>query len=526
MIRKRRLLACAALAAALALGACGSPNAGTGGTGDNAPSGATGAPVPGGNARILMLQDPNSMDPAVLGNAYAVAAVLGNSLYGELMTNDPTTGQVQFKMAQSFTTTDGGTTFELKLRPGLVFSDGSPLDATAVKVNWDRIKDPATGSAARGDAAMVASTAVVDPTTLKATLVTPIPSYAQSVLGSSMNWIASPAALAGGKQAFDANPIGAGPFTLKSWTRQAAIELVKNPRYWDAPKPYLDSVTLRASLDAGQRVNSVISGGADVSVESDWATLAKATSSGLPTTVMPVSGGIYMALNSRRAPFDDVRARQAVAAALDMDALNLAVYSGKGKTADKLFDQSSPFFSDTPLRKPDKATAQRLFDELAAEGKPVSFSFSAFATSENRALAEAVQAQLATFKNVTMQVKVIDLSQANVLFGTHDFDTVISSAFFTDPDPRLYTVFNSGSASNMSGVGDPVLDQALLQGRTATSVDQRKAAYATVQQRVTDLVPVIFITRSAPSVMTSKKVGGVVQYGLGSLQPEELWIQK
>jgi peptide/nickel transport system substrate-binding protein len=241
---------------------------------------------------------------------------------------------------------------------------------------------------------------------------------------------------------------------------------------------------------------------------------------------MPLSGGIFMALNSRRAPFNDVRARQAVADALDMDALNLAVYNGTGKTADQLFDKSSPFYTDTPLRKPDKAAAQKLFDELAAEGKPVSFAFTAFATSENRALAEAVQAQLSAFKNVTMQVKVVDLSQSIPLFGTKDFDTVISSAFFADPEPRLYTVFAGSSASNMSGVGDPQLDQDLLQGRAATSVDQRKAAYAALQQRLSDLVPVIFMTRAAPSVMTTKNVGGVQQYGLGSLLPEELWIKK
>src|ERR1700755_3099916 len=112
-----------------------------------------------------------------------------------------------------------------------------------------------------------------------------------------------------------------------------------------------------------------------------------------------------MALNSRRAPFNDVRARRAGAAALDRDGLNLAVYKGTGKVADPLFDQSSPFYTDTPLRKPDKDTAQKLLDQLAAEGKPVSFTFSAFATSENRALAEAVQAQLSAFKNVTMQVR-------------------------------------------------------------------------------------------------------------------------
>ncbi|CAI7975040.1 Extracellular solute-binding protein family 5 [Frankia sp. Hr75.2] len=186
-----------------------------------------------------------------------------------------------------------------------------------------------------------------------------------------MNWIASPASLKRGQEAFNAKPIGAGPFTLESWTRQADIRLVKNPRYWDAPKPYLDRITLHSALDGNQRYNTLLTGGADVAIDSSWINFDKAVRAGLPTDVMHLSGGILVALNMRRPPFNDIRARQAVATALDMDALNLAAYNGTAQLADTLFTKASPFYSQTPLRKTDKVTAQRLFDELAAEGKPV-----------------------------------------------------------------------------------------------------------------------------------------------------------
>ncbi|WP_235013539.1 ABC transporter substrate-binding protein, partial [Parafrankia sp. Ea1.12] len=77
----------------------------------------------------------------------------------------------------------------------------------------------------------------------------------------------------------------------KSWTRQAAMELVKNPRYWDAPKPYLDTLTFQAALDSNQRYNTLISDGADVAVETNWINLAKAEKAGLPTDLLPLSGG-------------------------------------------------------------------------------------------------------------------------------------------------------------------------------------------------------------------------------------------
>ncbi|OHV43750.1 ABC transporter substrate-binding protein [Parafrankia colletiae] len=478
----------------------------------------------GGEGRVLLLSDPRTLDPAILGNAYASGALLGNALYGTLMTNDEA-DEVHYSMAESFTTTDNGKTFTLKLRPGLVFSDGTPLNAEAVKFNWDRTKDPAVGSPHRSEAATIESSEVVDDVTLKVTLVTPVPRYALSVLASSMNWIASPAALQKGQQAFDAKPIGAGPFTLESWTRQADIRLVKNPRYWDAPKPYLDRLTLRSALDSNQRYNTLLTGGADVAVDSSWVNLDKATKAGLPTDVMQLSGGVFTALNMRRAPFDDIRARRAVAAAVDSDALNLAAYNGTAKLADTLFTDASPFYSETPLRKRDKETAQRLFDELAAEGKPLSFTFTSASSSENRALAENIQTQLSAFKNVKVEIRIIEVAEFVQLRRTLDFDAVITSALFQDPEPRLTTVFSGGSPANMPGIDDPALNKALLAGRTATSEEERKAAYDTVQERLTELTPMFFVARGGLGAISAKNVGGLVQYGLGSLLPEELWIQ-
>lgn len=507
-------LAALALCAAMVLTACGGARA----------VHPVGEPVAGGSAVVLQLNEPRSLDPATLGNAWGAQGLLGNALYGTLLTNDPRTGEVRPSMATSFTTQDGGATFTLTLRPGLTFSDGSPLDAAAVKVNWERMKDPATGSVLTGEAAMVASTEVVNPTTLAVTMVAPAPNYAQVVVSSSLNWIASPAALARGRQAFDANPVGAGPFTLESWIRGGSIELASNPTYWDTPKPYLDRIALRTAHDASQRYNSVVSGGAAVAVETNWANLAKARDAGLPTDVVQLNGGLYLAMNTRRAPFDDVRARKAVAAALDLDAIDSTVYAGKGEPVRTLFTESSPLYSDRELRRTDRATAQRLFDELAAEGKPVRFTFTSSAASEIRSIAESVQAQLSTFEHVDVQITVLDFAAFPELATTRDFDMLTWSAHFGDPDPRLWSGFHSDARSNYSGVQDAELDAALQAGRTATTTEERRAAYAVVQERLIELTPVVFVTRAAPAAVAAQNVGGLVQYGNGSLLPAELWI--
>ncbi|MEV5828214.1 ABC transporter substrate-binding protein [Spirillospora sp. NPDC052242] len=520
MTRTRRFqAAAAALAAALLTAACSGPAADTS-------TGPAGAPVRGGTASILMINEPRSLDPAAISNVWAFGAALGNALYGTLMTNDVRTGEIGYKMAESFTTDDGGATFELKLREGLTFTDGTPLDADAVRFNWDRIRDPANGSSSIRYAAMIASTEAVDATTLRVRLRSPVPNFAQNVVIGAMNWIASPAALKKGARSFDARPVGAGPFTLKSWTRQDKVELVRNPRYWDAPKPYLDGLVLRSTSDTMQRLSTLLSGDVDVVIDTSWKTIQKAREAGFSADVVRMSGGQSLTMNLRRPPFNDLRARKAVSAALDLQATNLSLYNGHGEIPTRLFDESSPFYSDVELRRHDKEAAQRLFDELAAEGKPVEFTFTTQNSTESRGVAESIQAQLAAFDNVDVEIRTIDSADTASIYASYDFDMLISSTLIVDPEPQLWDVFHSRSRSNLAGVADPQLDEALDKGRTSTSLEERKAAYKTAQERLAALVPVIYYTRAAPAVETAGHVHGARQYGWGSLLPEELWTTR
>lgn len=515
-VRRYRLLAICC--AALVVAACGGGSSATN-------TGPEGDPVPGGTARIIQAAEPRTLDPTAMGNSWAINSVLGNALYGTLMINEPDQGNIEFMMAEDFSTKDGGATFELRLRPNLRFSDGSPLDAAAVKFNWDRHKDPANGSSYVEDAMMIASTEVVDPTTLEVSMRSPAPHFAYAIVESSMNWIASPAALTAGREAFDGKPIGAGPFVLERWARQDVIELVKNPTYWDAPKPYLDRILLQTNSDTSQRYNTLISGGADLIIDSSMGIQTRLKDQGFPSQVAPLNGGQHLTLNTRRAPFDDARARQAVAAAIDVTALDLALQDGMGEPSTSLFRESSPYYVDgLDLHKMDHELAQRLFDELASEGKPVSFTFIATQQSENRVLAESVQAQLSAFKNVTVNVEIVDIIALLRLRQTHGFDMMVGTAHFTDPEPRLWTAFHGASARNTSGINDEKLNAALDLGRTSTDPEERKAAYRTVQERLIELAPAVFTIRTVAAAATGKNVGGLQMYTAGSVLPEELWI--
>ncbi len=504
----------------LMLSACGSGNT----TDSETIGGPSGDPVTGGTGLIIEQAEPRSLDPALIANSWANSPVLGNSLYGTLMIDNQESGDIEFKLAEDFSTADAGKTFTLTLRDGVTFSDGTPFNADAVKFGWDRIKDPATASPDRPQAALIESSRVVDARTLEVTLVEPVPSFANAVLQTSMNWIASPAALQGGQQSIDTNPIGAGPFTLEQWSRQDVIKLTRNDKFYDAPLPYLDKLEIRAINDADQRYNTLVSGGADLSLEGIWSNIAKAKNAGLQNAVLPTGGGTTLVLNSTRAPFDDVRARKAFAIALDLDGINNAVYDGTAELPRTLFDESSPFYKDIPLAEQDRVEAQRLLDELAAEGKPLEFTLSMYPTG--RVLGEAIQTQLSTLKNIKVNVRIIDFAQVGQILGQMDYDVIANAVVFGDPEPRLWFGLHGDSAGNYSGVKDPQMDSALDTARVSQDESVRAAAYEIVQQRLVELNPVIFYTRSAPGVVANGNVGGIQQYGMGSVLPENLWIEK
>lgn len=522
MLRPKRVLAVIAVAcaSAMVLSSCGGTSADNSGGG----SAEVGDPVAGGSLDVIQMGEPRSLDPAALSNTFAHQATLGNALYGSLIVNDLETQDIEYKMATDFVTTDGGATFTLTLRPDLTFTDGTPLDAAAVKYNWDRLRDPSLGSTAIRVAGQIAEVEVVDPTTVSVTLVSPNSHFPHSMLTTALNWIASPAALEQGRQAFDENPVGAGPFVLVDWVRQGAIELEKNPNYWDAPKPYLDTLRITTVADTNQRFNAVSTGAADLSAEASWATLDKAEQAGVATELVPTGGGQIMVMNTARAPFDDVRARQAVSMALDRDALNSVVYNGVGEITEYLFAESSPFFEEVPLWTYDKDAAQKLFDELAADGKPLSFTFLSYPTQETKAAAEALQAQLSAFDNVEVNVEVADYPTLTARAGARDFDMILSSAIVQDPDYALWTAFHGDSPGNFSGLDDPALNDALDAGRLAETVEERQAAYNTVQERLAELVPGVWYIKASPSVMYGENVHGVDMYTLGSPLPEELWV--
>jgi peptide/nickel transport system substrate-binding protein len=472
----------------------------------------------GGNVTIALSSEVRSLDAAQMINALSSGGIQGNALYDVLIWVDPVTGKIHPGLAESFTSKDG-VTWTMKLRSNLKFTDGTPLDAAAVKFSWDRLKDPALGSTARGAVSDWVSTTVVDPLTVQIVLQKQNYALPQLFGWYAMNWVVSPTAVAAQGTTFGSKPVGAGPFMLQSRTPGTSTVLVRNPNYWNKPYPYLDQITFTVNPDVQTLLNSVIAGQNQIGYVGSRYLAQQGVSGGVAATTQTYGGGARLDFNTTRPPFNDVRARQAVSFAINPEAINQSVYNGEDYAATNLFLPNSPFYDKSlkpPVNQPKQA--QTLFDQLAAEkGGPLKFVITTINSSDNLASMQAIQTQLSSFKNVNATLDVLDApGYINKLQVSRDFDSILNGTHFLDPEPQMYQGFHTGGSNNPGQFSDPVMDQALEQGRTASDPAGRKAAYKTAQQEFIKQVPGVFFRHLTWGVVRAKNIGGWIMYGQGN----------
>ncbi|MFT4051505.1 MAG: ABC transporter substrate-binding protein [Microbacterium sp.] len=507
------------LAAALVLAGCAGADEAT------SPTSATDAtPTPGGTLRAIEYVQPIGLDPAQNFTPTSMPITF-TALYGQFVAADPDTGEYDCVLCESFTTDDAGATWDIVMPEGQTFSDGTPVDAEAVAYNWERIKDPTSGSASAGFAGQIDHIDIVDDYALTVHLVAANPGFIGLMPFYALQYIASPTALEKGQEEFNANPVGAGPFVLDSWTPGGTITLVRNDDYFGEPA-YLDAIEIQGVTDGSQRLNAILSGGADLVLHNDATSFAAAEDAGLNTEIYTFNGGIGFMLNTSTPPFDDVRARQAVAYALDLEQLSDAVGGGNGSVPTTLFQSDSPLFSDIPLQTYDPEKAQELFDELAAEGDPLEFAYTVY-PGTGQATFDALQAQLAAYDNVTVTADQRDSSAQGVITTSGDFEMTTSALAFLDPAANLRSVLDSEAGlTNYTRISDARLDAALDAALAATDVDAQREAYAQVQTLLAELQPYILYQEYFNGAITTDQVHGVLMNGYTTPAAANIWIQQ
>jgi peptide/nickel transport system substrate-binding protein len=283
-----------------------------------------------------------SFDPTRVNVAAAPDTTYQWLVYGSLL-KPAGSGKLVPSLARSATVIDPQT-IEVKLRDGIAFSDGTRLDASAVKAGIERnLAVPAPHPQFRAELGDIESVEVVDPLTVRLHLSVPAAAAVYPLLAGIETFIVSPTAVTNGTD-LNKNPVGAGPFLLKEYAPEQHITLVRNAKYWDAKNVKLSQISFVHVLGGAQTIDALKSDQADVAALT-VTDVPSVQGSALTVKPVPVDGSfLWMPLCKSSAPLSDVRVRQALNYAINRNEISKALLAGYGEPVWSLYPKGNQYF--------------------------------------------------------------------------------------------------------------------------------------------------------------------------------------
>ncbi|MEI8237792.1 MAG: ABC transporter substrate-binding protein [Actinomycetota bacterium] len=471
-------------------------------------------PVSGGSLTVALQGESTGFNPST--DAWADGGhVVAHAIFDPLATFDES-GKVVPYLAESITANKDATAWTIKVRSGVKFHDGTPLNAKAVQLNFEaNKKSPQFGS----QLALLKSMRVVDDTTLELTMTQAwgtFPNILVGAIGYQVGYMVAPAMLAspaGGRK-----PIGTGPFKFVEWVPDDHLKVARNDTYWQTPA-YLDTVTFKPIPDSTARKAAMDAGDVDLyytGSSKDIREYQALQKDGKFNVVIgsPSEGDMVM-LNTKKAPLDDVRVRRALAMSVDIPRLfDYLDATGVKRPTHGPYADDSFWYAKSNYPSYDPAGAKKLIAAYAKEkGKPVVFDF---AGGQDPFIVSFQELYQSMWADIGVKANIVSRAQSEnitkVVSG--DYQVILwGGVGGGDPD-KDYLAFHSNTGQNFTGFNTPAMDAALDKGRALSDADQRKAQYTIVQQILGDGVPYIWTGTNQFGVVTKPNVQDVANFKL------------
>ena len=328
-------------------------------------------------------------------------------LYARVLHRNTETGDLEPGLAEKWDISDDRLTYTLHLREAK-FSDGSPLTADDVVFSFERVRsDPQ--SALPSTFGAVESLAATDPKTVVVKLKNPLVSQ----LGQFEMWNAGIVSKADvekrGDKAFVDAPITSGPYAVKEWKPGEKLVLVPNTNYWRTGYPKSDATVEFLEIPEPETAAAMLkSSEVDVMREVEWAQVEDLTATEGIDMRMEDSHVLYtVLLNHSRAPFSDLKARQAAAYALDKKAITQIVTTGLANPANTVLPSPLDYHDkDLVAFTPDLEKAKQLIQESGMAGQEVKIPLNPGQATQQIALFMQAQFEAIGLKPVIVNVDV------------------------------------------------------------------------------------------------------------------------
>lgn len=448
-----------------------------------APALAQATPRQGGVLQAAFSADPAGFDP-VRGPS-GMSHVVIEQVYSTLMNLDHD-AQPYPDIAESYEVSPDGLQYTFMLREGVTFHNGDELTAEDVKFSFDRLRAKDSGYSYGSQVETIDSVDVLDPHTVRFKLsksTGPFLIY-MAFPGSSI----VPKKLVESGHDLNARPVGSGPFKFVNYEPRSVIRFERNGNYHEEGKPYFDAMEYRIISDITALSNAVLSGEVNFSNEippKDWAQVT--SSPDLVGQTLEGSRYNWLLCNTTKPPFDNPKVRQAVAHAIDREALVKGAFFG---LATPILGGVIPSwnwaYSDTEYFKPngDPEKAKAL---LAEAGHPDGFETTMTIASSfpaQMAMAPIIQANLAA-AGIKATIGTMEIPRYwDEVWSNSNFD--ITSMYWlsplADPDDFVGNNYKCGMAINVQKYCSDKMDALLDAAKTALVEAERKKLYRQVTE--------------------------------------------
>lgn len=459
--------------------------------------------------------EPLTVDPQDANDAVSNQANV--LLYDKLVTFDKNMNIVP-ELATEWSTSEDGLSMTFTLREGVTFQDGTPFNAEAVKINFERVIDESNNLSRYSlYSEFIESVAADSEYQVTFRFKKPF-GPAISTFAHGAGGIISPKAIQE-KQDIGKHPAGTGPYKLKEWIPGTSIVFEPNENYW-GEKPKLNSITFKPVPENSSR--SIMLENGEVDVISPVATQdieRLKQNEEVTVDISPEFRTLYIAINTSKPLFSDVKVRQALNYAVDKETIVNKILLGQAKVAEAAIGEKVQGYSAVGSYAYDPEKAKQLLAEAGVKpGTTIKLW-----TPEGRYLmdskiAEFIQANLqAVGFTVEFQKWEWSAYQQEMDNPDSDFDLMIGSwgTSTGDADWGLRPLFTTTGSNNYSKYSNPEVDKLIEQGLILSDLQERTKVYGEAMTQIKEDAPWIFLVEYKQAVGVRKNLEGVYTWANG-----------
>ncbi|MFT9847736.1 ABC transporter substrate-binding protein [Aneurinibacillus sp. REN35] len=482
------------------------------------------SPRAGGELVISDATDADTLDPHKATSAASMRYI--ENMYSTLLRyKKGTYEELEGDLATNYVVSDDGKTYTFTLQPAAKFHDGSPLTSRDVIYSIERIRQEKVRAP---QFAAVKSIEALDDHTVRFHLKEPVAPFL-TFLAYPMNAIVNQKVVEQHGGSIDRVDAGSGPFKLVEWKKNQRLVLEKFSEYFVQGRPYLDRVIWRPIPDDTSRTTAMRNREIDVMLQTTLRDIRKFHNN-VGTEMKSVTGTFweYVGLNTSKGPLANRKVRQAIAWAVDRDAINKVVKFGK---ADVLRGGPLPkshwaYSGVNVYPKRDVEKAKQLLREAGyADGFDVTLK-----VSPKKEQTDAAQMVKQELQEVGIRVKVL-VQEPSVFFdaiGKKDFEmAVVGWVGFVDPDEFFYNIFHTGEQWNQQAYSNPKVDALLERGRTVMNKKERKDVYAKAERMIAEDAPMVFLYMNPQTTVYTNRVHDFdVHPTVSTISLRDTWVDR